>query len=201
MKSPVLYLLEMKTQLPDKRNYQSLSLEGSTSAGFKKTSWKSPSVVFIVAFVVVLLLATAFISVKLINSGSCDPKPYLYVTLHASNNIAKFSRDGCPIEMRDVWYGRHNPLQLREMKPGLYNGEPVIYVADSADSANGLTSEVLVVGGCSAFNQMRSYVTSIPSGEFQTHHLPITYPPTPSPARHLPPSCRGANYVYVHFEL
>ncbi len=116
-----------------------------------------------------MFIVAAFISVKLVNHSNCLPSPFLYITTHDSNNIMKFTRDGCTVTNRVVWYGAHKPQELREMAVGKYLGEDVMFMADAADT-DLAKSQIVVIGRCSRWNQMRAYITSIRTWESGGFH-------------------------------
>lgn len=121
-------------------SYQSLALNDNAGAGL---SMFSPGFVFIFFGLGILFLCTWFISFQLAHSSDCLGAPYLYVTLHGSSNIQKYSRDGCSIAQRTLWYGgSFTARELRGMMMGQYQNKNALYVCDSAESTHGLQSQV-----------------------------------------------------------
>ena len=155
--------------------YKAVMSGGPAPRRWLSLHWKQPYVVFLFTGAVVLGILVYFFVFKFLGEQTCLPAPYLYVTGHNSENIFKYSRDGCHLESRVVWYGSERPYQLRGMATGIYKGHEVIFAAQVSDSNDVYDrthppSNIIIVGPCSGFSRKRPYITSINAGRFNSYH-------------------------------
>jgi hypothetical protein len=137
-----------------------------------KFDFASPAVVFSATTTLLILIAAIFVFTRYYSRSHCLPAPFIYLTAHDSDNIIKYSRDGCLLQSRVVWYGNKATNVLRGLTFGNYKGHEVLFVADSADEVPGVLekSEIIVVGPCSRMFKMRPYITATNAGSFGSFH-------------------------------
>ena len=122
-----------------KRNQSYLAVDVNHGSGYSELSSISG-----IIFVAIMLIFTAawLISLQLADQNNCLGPPYLYITTHDNTNIMKYSRDGCSMAERVLWYGTKSVRELRGMAVGQYNNQDALFVCDAAESEHGTMSQV-----------------------------------------------------------
>jgi hypothetical protein len=133
---------------------------------------RSPSVIFLGVGIFVACMIVAYTMFEVYVTENCLPAPFIYLTSHNNNNIAKYSRDGCLLRSRVVWYGSKEPKELRGVAAGSYRGHDALFIADSADETDSAyeESEIIVVGRCSGLFQMRPFIAAANAGFYGSFH-------------------------------
>lgn len=100
----------------------------------------------------ILAVTASYLILLITTTFSCQGAPYIYVTHGSSQNIMKFSRDGCLMNPKVLWGFSEVNSELRGMFLGRYKETEALYVMD-------VNYGVYVFGDCFHDTSMRPLIT------------------------------------------
>jgi hypothetical protein len=115
-------------------------------------------------FIFLLFFAGYISNILVTVKSECLGPPYLYISHQDSQNILKYTRDGCPVSQNVLWFGRPVdtvPGSIRSMAIHPYgNVKNALYVANAGRSDID-SGRILVFDTCAGLSGRHTYLKTL----------------------------------------